>query len=457
MRTKFLAVLVFIVGLSTNAQTKKWTLQECVSYAIENNIQIKQSELDTDIVTENIRSAKGNFLPTVNASASQNYNFGSFISQSGARISRDSRGNNFGLNAGVNVFNGFQNTNIKKQADLGFESSKLQLEILKDNISVSIANNYLRILFNKETLRIAQEQLKITQKQLDQINELVNSGVRAKADLLDVDAQMASDRENIVKAQNSIDLSHLALAQILQVSHVGFEVQDVSIEIPSVELIYSNSDEIFEKAVIDRPEIRKGELDIEDSEYSIEIAKGNYYPSLYFSGGLGTSYQHSQGQDDVRPIIDPNNPNNIVFIPNGFGKQLEDNLGYYFGLNLSVPIFNGNKTKASVNRAIINQKKSEYRLEQLKLDLRSNIETAFADAKAALNQYLASQSSLVAQEEAFNNGQQSYDLGVMTSFEFEQVRTRLVNAQSSLISAKYNFVFMSKLLEFYYGIPIVIE
>ncbi len=199
MRTKFLAVLVFIVGLSTNAQTKKWTLQECVSYAIENNIQIKQSELDTDIATENIRSAKGNFLPTVNASASQNYNFGSFISQSGVRISRDSRGNNFGLNAGVNVFNGFQNTNIKKQADLGFESSKLQLEILKDNISVAIANNYLRILFNKETLRIAQEQLKITQKQLDQINELVNSGVRAKADLLDVDAQMASDRENIVR------------------------------------------------------------------------------------------------------------------------------------------------------------------------------------------------------------------------------------------------------------------
>lgn len=457
MRTKFLAVLAFILCLNINAQTKKWTLQESVTYAIENNIQVKQSVLDTLLAIEDIRSAKGNFLPTASASASQNYNFGSFIGQTGVRISRDSRGNSFGINTGVNIFNGFQNTNIKKQADLGLESSKLQLAILKDDISVRVANSYLNILFNKENLRIANEQLDITQKQIDQITELVNSGVRAKADLLDVQAQLARDQEAIVNAQNSIDIANLGLAQLLQVSPVGFDVADVSIEIPSVQLAYENSDQIFEKASIDRPEIKNAELDIANSIYNIDIAKGNYYPSLRFGAGLGTSYQHNQGQDDVRPIIDPNDPNNIILVPNGWSEQIENNLGYNFGFNLSVPIFNGNKTKASVNRAIVGQKKAEYRLEQEKQDLRSNIESAFADAKASLNQYLASEASVVAQEEAFNNAQQSYDLGVMTSFEFDQVRNRLVNAQSSLIAAKYNFVFKSKLLEFYYGIPIVIE
>ena len=457
MRTKFLAVLAFILAININAQTKNWTLEECVTYAIENNIQVKQSVLDTLLAIENIRSAKGNFLPTASASASQNYNFGSFIGQTGIRISRDTRGNSFGINTGVNIFNGFQNTNIKKQADLGLESSKLQLAILKDDISVRVANSYLNILFNKENLRIANEQLDITQKQIDQITELVNSGVRAKADLLDVQAQLARDHEAIVNAQNSIDIANLGLAQLLQISPVGFGVADVSIEIPSAQLAYQNSDQIFEKASIDRPEIKNAKLDIANSIYNIDIAKGNYYPSLRFGAGLGTSYQHSQGQEDVRPIIDPDDPNNITFVPNGWGEQIENNLGYNFGFNLSVPIFNGNKTKASVNRAIVGQKKAEYRLEQEKQDLRADIELAFADAKASLNQYTASEASVVAQEEAFNNAQQSYELGVMTSFEFDQVRNRLVNAQSSLIAAKYNFVFKTKLLEFYYGIPIVIE
>ena len=149
MRVKLLTVFVFIVCLSLNAQTKKWTLQECVTYATENNIQVKQSVLDTILSIENIRTAKGNFLPFASASASQRYDFGSFIGQTGVRISRDSRSNGFGLNTGVTIFNGFQNSNIKKQADLGLESSKLQLAVLKDDISVRVANSYLNILFNQ--------------------------------------------------------------------------------------------------------------------------------------------------------------------------------------------------------------------------------------------------------------------------------------------------------------------
>ena len=176
---------MFAICISTNAQTKKWTLKECVEYAIENNIQIKQTALDTLISIENIRSAKGNFLPSVNASASQNYNFGSFIGQDGRRISRDSRGNSFGLNTGVMVFNGFQNTNFYKQSKLGLETSQLQLDILKDNISLNVVNAYLNILLNKEGLKIADEQINLSQSQANQMQELVDSGVRPRADVLE--------------------------------------------------------------------------------------------------------------------------------------------------------------------------------------------------------------------------------------------------------------------------------
>ena len=457
MKFKLLILIAFVLCINVNAQTKKWTLRECVEYAVENNIQIKQTSLDTLISIENIRSAQGNFLPTVSASASQNYNFGSFIGQTGVRISRDSRGNNFGLNAGVNLFNGFQNINSKKQAELGLESSRLQLDILKDNIMVLVANTYLNILFNKENLKIALEQKEITQKQLNQIQELVNSGVRAQSELFDIKAQIAADESSIVNAEIGLETAILGLAQLLQISHHGLDVEDVSVEMPTVELIYNSADEIFDKAVIDRPEIKTAELSIENSKLSTEIAKGSFYPSLRVGAGMGSSYQHSQGKEDVRPIIDPNDPNSIILVPNGWGEQMENNLGYNVGASLSIPIFNGNRTKASVNRAVVNEKKAEYRLEQERQNLRSNIETSFTDAKSALNQYLVSEASLEAQEAAFINAQQSYELESMNTFEYEQVRTRFVNAQSSLVRAKYNFVFKSKLLEFYFGIPIVLE
>ena len=457
MKLKLLVLFAFVLCSNTNAQTKKWTLKECVEYAVENNIQIKQTALDTLISIEIIRASKGNFLPSVSASASQNYNFGSFIGQTGLRISRDSRGNNFVLNAGVNLFNGFQNINTKKQAELGLESSRLQLDVLKNNIMVFVANNYLNILFNKENLKIAEEQKEITQKQIDQIQELVNSGMRAKVELLDIQAQLAADEANIVNAEIGLESAILSLAQLLQISHIGLDVEDITVEMPTDELIYSTADEVFEKAVTVRPEIKSAELGIKNSELSTEIAKGSFYPSLRVGGGLGTTYQHSQGDKDVRPLIDPNDPNNIIFVPNGFGEQLENNLGYNAGASLSIPIFNGNRTKTSVNRAVVNEKKAAYRLEQEKQTLRSNIETSFTDAKAALNQYLISKASLKAQDAAFINAQQSYELEAINTFEYEQVRTRFVNAQSSLVRAKYNFIFKSKLLEFYFGIPIVSE
>ncbi|WP_370098273.1 TolC family protein [Xanthomarina gelatinilytica] len=447
-------LLTIFISISGFAQDKKWSLEECVNYAMENNISIKQTALDTDLADQDLISAKGNFLPNVNASASQDWNFGSFIGQDGNRVSIDSRGNSFGLNTGVTLFNGFRNTSIYKQAQLGIESSELQLSILKDNISVNVVNQYLNILLNKENLKVAEEQVAITEKQVIQVSELVDSGVRPRADLFEVEAQLASDRERLTNVENSLELAKLALTQLLQISNEGFDVEEIELSLPEVLVEHKSSNEIYDYALQNRPEIKKAELDIENSILAIDIAKSAYYPTLSFGAGLGTSYQHFQGQEDLRVVIDPNDPTNISLVENGFWQQLEDNLGYNLGFRLDIPIFNRMQTKVSVDKAKINKERIAYSLDQAKQDLRSTIEQAYTDAKAAFKQFEASQVSLNAQKEAFKNAQESYNSGVMNSFEFEQVRNRLVNAEANLINAKYNFVFTTKVLDFYLGKPL---
>ncbi|MFV9552319.1 TolC family protein [Algibacter sp. PT7-4] len=454
-KSTLVSCLLLIVA-SSFAQDKKWTLQECVDYALENNISVKQSSLDTEIAQENITSAKGNFLPNVSGSTSGNFNFGSYLGQDGSRISSNTFGTNLGLNAGVTLFNGYRNTTLYKQAKLGLKSSELQLQKLKDDISLFVVNSYLNALLSKENYKIAEEQVRVTKQQIENIKTLVEEGVNPKSDLFNVQAQLASNNEQLITAQNGIDLALLNLSQLLQIPQAGFDIEDVNFNLDSAELAYTDTEKIFSKAVTDRPEIKAAELSIENSQLDIELAKAAFYPTISLGAGLGTSYQHTLGEKDRRTIIDPNT-GMVSSIPNGFGKQFNDNLGYNIGVSLNIPIFNGNRTRSSVDRAVINKERITLGLEQAKQDLRSTIENAYFDARAALNQFRASEASLNAQEEAFRAAQESYNYGTMTAFEFEQVRNRLISAQSTLANSKFNFVFKTKLLEFYYGIPITLE
>ena len=463
MKTKniLLLSLSLLLSFSALAQDKKWSLKESVDYALENNISVKQTLIDQQIAKQDLKSAKGNFLPTANGSASQSWNFGSFIDPlSGGRIAADSRGNSFGLNTGITLFNGFRNINTQKQAELGIESSKIQLNILRNNISLNVVNAYLNILFNKEAVKQAQEQVSISQESLNQVQELVDAGVRARADLLVSKSQLATDNERLVNAQNSVDLSLLSLAQLLQIPSEGFQIQDINIDLTEAVLIYNNSNEIVSYAIENRPEIKGAQLNIENTELNYQIARSAYYPTFSFGAGANTNYQHRQGIKDeleVNRVFNPNPPFEQIssdIIKNGFFPQIENNLGYNVGFNLSIPIFNGFKTDASVQRAKLSKERVTLALEQEKQTLKANVEQAYADAKASLLQYESSKLSLESQELAFQNEQDKYDLGVSTSFQLEQVRNRLINAQSSFLNAKYNFVFKTKVLDFYLDKPI---
>ncbi len=458
MKTLISTLIAFFVITTLFAQDKKWTLKECVDYALEHNLSVKRAKYTTDLRKVDIATAKGNFLPGASASASQNFNFGSFFDPgSNSRISSDTRSNRFGLNAQVNLFNGFSNKNNLIQSKTSYEASKLDLEKMKNDISLNIVNSYLNVLFNKENLKIAKAQVIISKEQLERTKELVDAGVQPKGNLLDVEATKVNDENAVVTAENNLALSLLELSQLLQIPNQGFDIEEIPVNIDSVTLLYNNTEEIFSKAVESQPEIKSAELALQNSETGIKIAKADYLPTLSLNAGLNTVYSHRQGKEDDFFIPGNTTTDPPILVKNGFFDQLDNNLGEFYGFSLSIPVFNRGQVKANVNRAKINQEISKVNLDDTKRALREAIERAYINARATLKEYEAAEKSVKAQEQSFKFARERYNLGATNSFDFEQVRNRLVNAQSSLVRAKYNYVFRTKLLEFYYGIPIVSE
>lgn len=439
MKTKFLIIIALIALSFSGFSQKKWDLKEAVEHAIKNNISIKQQALSLEAFKEDVVGAKGNFLPNLNVSSGANLNFGSTIDPvSNSRISSTSFSSSYRLNSGITVFNGFRLLNSYKDAQLNVIGSQLDLQRIKDDISLNVVNSYLNILFAKENLAVAMVQTEISKKQIEVAKNQVEAGSKPKGELLNAQSAYANDLQTVVSLENTLNIALLGLAQLLQVDPDDFDVARIDVGAPSVSLLFKSPDVVYKKAVETRPEILSAKLGIEHAELGIAIAKSGFLPTLTASASAGSNFSH-------RFTLFPGQQNDYLF------KQLNDNFGYGVGLSLSIPIFNRFQNTVNLNRNVINKEKMELSLESAKLSLQQTIQRAFLDAKAALKSYEAAKLSLDAQQEAFKNAQQRYTYEAITSFEFDQVRNRLVNAESTLIRAKYDYVFKTKVLKFYNG------
>ncbi|RSC95191.1 TolC family protein [Tenacibaculum singaporense] len=442
MKTKIALFAAIFTSIAVFSQ-KQWTLKECVDYALKNNITVKQNRLNVQLAEKDVEISKGNFLPDLNASSSAGFSSGLSPDQTGVLKNTQNFNSSFSLSSRGTIFNGFRNLNQKKQAQLSVKGSELDLAKIENDISLNVVNEYLNVLFAKENLEVATVQAEISKKQIERARAQFEGGVIPKGDLLNVESTAANDVQNVVLQENTLSIALLRLSQLLQIPSKDFDIADIEVGSPSAALLYDNADVVYEKALTAWPDIERAKLDVSNADLNIKLEKGAYLPNLSYSIGASSSYFHQFNN------LFPGQSNEYFF------KQAKDRIRYNIGLSLNIPIFNRFQTKNRVTKSVINKEVSQLALENQKLQLQQEIESAFLDAKAAAKTYEAAQVSLEAQKEAFKNAQVSYDYGSMTQFDFDQVRNRLVNAEGAMIRAKYDYVFKTKVLKFYYGESIV--
>jgi outer membrane protein len=336
-----------------------------------------------------------------------------------------------------------------RRANLSIVAAKYQLLKMQEDVALNVANSFLQILFNMENLKVKQEQLAINQKQLIRSEELVRAGSVPRGDLLDIKATVALDNQNVIVAENALLISKLSLSQLLQLKEFeNFEVTDETTAKDENNILSQTPTAIYDKAKDNKTELKIARTNLEIAEKNVTIAKGGFQPTLRGFYSLNTRVSYA----DTYAII------NGVAIPQSalpFAKQFDQNKGQSFGAQLTIPIFNGFSARNNVERSKVNLEKSKIALEQQDLDLRRNVYTAFTDAKGALNAYESSLVSLASRQEAYNYAKEKYAVGMMNSFDFNQAQTLLSSAQSDVLRTKYDYIFKIKILEFYFGIPIL--
>lgn len=434
---KYIVLIALFVSIGMFGQ-KKWSLQECVTHALENNITVQQGENVLLSNDQDIIAAKGNFYPSLSANINQGLTVGNVELFQGQFVDRTANTTNISLRVNQTIFDGFRNTIFYKQSLITKEVNEIDLIRIKDNISLNVVNAYLNALFNKENLEIAQAQYSFSAQQVEQVKNLVDAGVQPVANIYDAEATLATDEQGVTTAENNYTLSLLTLSQFLQIPFDGFDIQIIELDDPSEALMYTDIDPILNFAFENRPEIMRAQKVIESSELSTDISKSGYYPTVTFGYGFGSNVFFTNLSDTEA----------------GFFEQLNNQKAHSFNLNVSVPIFSRLQNKTSVAKAKIDVENSKLNLAQAQLDLESTIQRAFTDAQAAFKTYQAAKKSLASQKLAFDNSQERYNIGAMNAFDLEQSRFRYINAQSSLVNAKYDFIFKTKVLDFYLGKPI---
>lgn len=446
MRIVPLLLLLLLQTGMLSAQQKRWTLEECVTYAVENNLTIDQFELDLENAKIDKSDAYGDMLPNLNGQVSTSGNTGLIINPTTNSLITGtifSASSNF--TSSMTLFDGLRNVHRVNRAKLNALANQYRLDDLVDDIRLNVANAYLQVLSNKESLKVFRAQYAVTEQDLKRTAELVASGVSPRGDLLEIEATAANLEQQIVNAQNAVLISRISLAQLLQITdYENFDIADEAFDVPPASILNNSPKEIFAKALTFRNDIRFSESNVAVAEKDLEIAKGARFPTLGAFFNYNTRYS-----DQTR---DPITGEKI-----GFKDQLWVNDGISYGAQLNIPIFNGWSTRNGIKRSQIDVMRSQLQLEQDKLDLETNINQAYADVQNNAKAYEAAQKTLEARRLAYEYSKERFDVGLMNSFDFSQAQARVDNAEAELIRTKYEYIFRIKVLEFYFGLPIVLN
>ena len=433
-------VLILCLSKTLGAQDI-WSLEKCIEYAWSNNLSIKQQNIEVSKSETRLLQDRLDFLPDLNVSFGHNLNWGRSVDLQNLEIIHNklSQSTSASANASIYLLDGLSKLYGIKSSRKSLEISIQEVERLKDEISVSIARSYLQILLAKEVLAAAEESFNSLEKQRDRTRLLVEAGSQPYTSLLDIESQLASERVQVVTAENRVMTSTLALQQLLDLQYdPDFQIMVPDIDYTIQKYTGYNIDEIYAGA-LSMPVIQSARLALTKGELDLKSAKGQFYPKISLAASYGTFYSSS------------------TFAPDGsvypFFEQFRDNINPSISIGLSIPIFNNWNVKTNVRNARLAKESLELELRAKEQTLYKEIQTAVTEAETYYRQMEAAEANVASMQESFRYVEEKFNAGALNSTDYTVARTNLLKARSEYLQAKYQFIFQLKIIDFYKGIP----
>ncbi|GAB2624951.1 TolC family protein [Emticicia sediminis] len=461
-------------GERSTSTGEKITLQEAIDFALKNNLSIKQNSLQVEQGLNTLEQSKWARYPNLNGGTNLNVFTGRNINPFTNGIVTNTVGSNgFGLNAGVTLFDGYQTRNGIALNQLNLEASRLDLQAMKNQITLNIVVGYLNVLSQQDLLAVAQRQMEVTQTQLERTQKLVNAGSLPETNLFDIKAQLANDEVSVVNAENAIVSAKLTLKQLMNAAaDRDIEVVRVEVPNPSIQPYPTSSAQVYEIAQSFLADVQAADMRVKASQKSIDIAKGLKMPVISASASLNTNYTTVAENVNVTQRIVETEAGYVnvagtrypvfAFVPTSstttekikYFRQLTGNANNSIGLSLRVPIFNGYNTKFRLTAAQINQKQSEIQAENVRLRLRQDIDQAYVNLTNSAKRYSALGNQVRALEESFRAAESRFNVGSLNALDYSISKTNLDRARINQIQAKYDYIFRIKILDFYQNKPL---
>ncbi|MEI7663193.1 MAG: TolC family protein [Bacteroidota bacterium] len=440
-RTTWLFIIMFLAAAVADAQGKSWTFQQCLDTALQRNISVNQSRLSNELNKVSLAQSKAARMPSLSANASEGLSLGKSVSPtSNAFVTESYYSTNMGVSSSVTLFNGLQNANTIRQNTINVQAGQYDIEKVKNDVTLNITTGYLQVLFANEILAAAKHQEEATAAQVDRTGKMVNAGKSPESDLLQIKSQLATDNLSVITAQNQLDLAKVTLMQLMEVP-----VSDnFDIVVPAMDETAANelqtNEQIYQKSLTVQPQISSAALKTKASAMGLEIARGAYWPRVSLGANMNSNYASSRTKGTN------SNPQGYPFY-----QQMWDNLGQSFSLGVSIPIYSNRQVKSNIEKATISLATTRLSEQNTRNVLRKSIEQTYTDMRASVKKYEATKLQLAAVESVYLNAEKKYTVGVMSATDFLIQKNNFTQSQSSLIQAKYDYIFKQKILDFYQG------
>lgn len=451
---KILASILFLAGCAISAYTQenpqqKWTLRRCIDHAVENNIVIKQLEIEERQAEINLNTTRNSRLPSLNATLTQGF----YVGQTPVRkynetddvwyeVYENTQTANtiFSASTSIPVFSGMKITNRVKSDRFNLMAATENLNKARENLEIQVASYFLEVLYKKELLGTYNEQVTLTRELMERSKALLETGNITGYDLLEARSQLAIAESALVGAENELDQALMNLAHALNITGTAdFDIEAPEWEEYDIGIQLADVNELFRHALDTKPHVAEADARLNKSRYDLKVAKADLYPSFSVSAGYGNYYYYDFNSETFN---------------RDFRTQLKGQGSGNVGFNLSIPIFNRFTVRNNIRSANLTVRYNELELENVKLAIYKEINSAVNSARAARSQYHASQKAYETAQNAYDGAVERYEVGRYTIFEVNEARTKLLKTKSEQLQAKYDFIFRTKILDFYKGIPI---